>query len=222
MAANKTKSKKDKKPEVRKGAICTLDDLGWRPLIETYKLLTPRYLLSTDSELLAALRDGRLRYMRRPANSGPSQGKEGPRAFWLDRKFDATWIDSDELDICGPDAVPGPRRPWNPLTDFDGREFYVWRPEDVWPALQATAASKPEHKRAKGGGAKSMYTDEQIEFGKKIYRKMLRDDPSWRSASQDAVAKRVQEMAKNAGRELLGHLRTIYRNIVAPVNAETE
>jgi hypothetical protein len=90
------------------------------------------------------------------------------------------------------------------------------------PALQAIDASKPEHKRAKGGGAKSMYTDEQIEFGKTIYRKMLRDDPSWRSASQDAVAQRVQEMAKKAGCELLGHLRTIYRNIVAPVNAETE
>ena len=67
-----------------------------------------------------------------------------------------------------------------------------------------------------------MYTDEQIEFGKTIYRNMLRVDPSWRTASQDAVAKRVQEMAKKAGCELLGCPRTVHRNIIKPVNAELE
>jgi hypothetical protein len=200
--------------------VRVLDEPGWQLLPETYRLLLTRAGPSTAFELMAKLKSDKLPCRRWPA--GSSQCKEVPASFWQDRQFDATWIASGDLDICGSDAVPGPRRPWNLQTDFDGREFYVWRPEDVWPALQATYASKPEHKRAKGGGAKSMYTDEQIEFGKAIYRKMLQDDPSWRSASQDSVAKRVQELARKAGCELLGHLRTIQRNIIAPVNAETE
>jgi hypothetical protein len=112
--------------------------------------------------------------------------------------------------------------PWPAKIFFDrlGKydpEFYVWRPWEVWPKLQAPDASKPERKRAKGGGSKSMYTDEQKERGKEVYRKMLQDDPSLRSASQEAVALHVQAKAK-----LLGCLRTVHRNIVAPVNAETE
>jgi hypothetical protein len=132
--------KKAKKPKAKQAAICVLDEPGWRPLPEAYKLLLSKSDLSTGFDLLEALKSGRLRCVRRPANS--SQCKPVPRSFWRYRQFDATWIHSGDLDICGPDAVPGPGRLRNPQTDFDGKEFYVGQPEEVWPALAPPQATK--------------------------------------------------------------------------------
>jgi hypothetical protein len=124
--------------------IRVLDEPGWRPLPETYKLLLTRAGPSTALELMAKLKSDKLPCRRWPA--GSSQCELVSASFWESRQFDATWIGSDELDICGLDAVPGPGRRYNPQTDFDGREFYVLRPETVWPvlALQAADASETE------------------------------------------------------------------------------
>jgi hypothetical protein len=95
-------------------------------------------------------------------------------------------------------------------------EYYVWRPWEVWPKLadepeeSKPSRDKPERKRAKGGGAKSKYTDEQKKFGRGLYHR-VRKNPKWRSASQEAVAKRVQELAEQAGHPLGGHWKTVHR-----------
>jgi hypothetical protein len=144
MAAKKAKAKKAKdkrKRSAHKVAICELNDPRWWPLPKVYKLLLPQLRKFTANGLLGALKSGKLRCVGR---FSPHQCEPVRRSFWQDRQFDATWIDSDELDICGPDAVPGPGRRRNLQTDFDGSEFYVWRPDKVWSALAPQATKENE------------------------------------------------------------------------------
>ena len=193
------KKVKVEKPAVRKVAIRDLNNpRRWWRLVKVRRDLLSHLGKFTDKGLMEALKSGKPRCVQRTETGV----EDRPPSFWKSLPWPAK-IFFDRLGKYDP-------------------EFYVWRPWEVWPKLQAPEASKSERKRAKGGGAKSMYTDEKIEFGKEVYRKMLRVDPGWRSASQDSVAKRVQEMAKKAGCELLGCPRTVYRNIVAPVNAALE
>jgi hypothetical protein len=128
--------------------VRVLDEPGWQLLPETYKLLSTRAGPSTAFELMAKLKSDKLSCRRWPA--GSSQCEPVLASFWESRQFDATWICDGWLDICSADAVPGPGRPWNPLTDFDGREFYVWRPEDVWPPLDARKAKPRTTRKALG------------------------------------------------------------------------
>ena len=128
--------------------VRVLDEPGWQLLPETYKLLSTRAGPSTAFELMAKLKSDKLSCRRWPA--GSSQCEPVLASFWESRQFDATWICDGWLDICSADAVPGPGRPWNPLTDFDGREFYVWRPEDVWPPLDARKAKPRITRKALG------------------------------------------------------------------------
>ena len=126
--------------------VRVLDEPGWRPLIEIYQRLLPHARTSTAFELMAKLKSGKLLCERWHANS--NQCEPVPPEFWQDRQFDATY--SDELDICGLDAVPGPGRRYNPQTDFDGREFYVWEPEKVWPTLDTRKAKPRTTRKALG------------------------------------------------------------------------
>jgi hypothetical protein len=204
MAAKKAKSEKDKKSAARRVAIRELNEPDWWRLAKVHRELKPHLGKHAAKDLMKELKSGRLRCVRR-IETDPKYAEDVLTKFWQ--------------------SLPWPGKLFFDRLGTYDPEFYGRQPWEVWPKLQAangTETSKPERKRAKGGGAKSMYTDEQTEFGKAIYRKMLQDDPSWRSTSQDAVAKRVQEMAKKAGCELLGCPRTVYRNIVAPVNAATE
>jgi hypothetical protein len=197
--AKKTKGKRVK-AKARKVAIYDLGDSNWWRLAKVYRRLLPQLRKHTASDLTEKLKSGKLRSVRR-FNSG--QCKPVRAKFWQSLPWPAKLYFDNRLGAYDP-------------------EFYVWRPWEVWPVLQVTdangtEASKPERKRAKGGGAKSMYTDEETERGKEAYRKMLLDDPSWRSASQEAVAMHVRAKAK-----LLGCPRTVHRNIIKPVNAELE
>jgi len=134
--------------------VRVLDEPGWQLLPETYKLLSTRAGPSTAFELMAKLKSDKLSCRRWPA--GSSQCEPVLASFWESRQFDATY--SDELDICGLDAVPGPGRRYNPQTDFDGREFYVWEPEKVWPTLDARKG-KPRKRSTQ----KALGTDSAIE-----------------------------------------------------------
>src|SRR6516165_3857452 len=136
--------------------VRVLDEPGWQLLPETYKLLSTRAGPSTAFELMAKLKSDKLSCRRWPA--GSSQCEPVLASFWESRQFDATWICDGWLDICSADAVPGPGRPWNPLTDFDGREFYVWEPEKVWPTLDARKG-KPRKRSTQ----KALGTDSAIE-----------------------------------------------------------
>ena len=128
--------------------VRVLDEPGWQLLPETYKLLSTRAGPSTAFELMAKLKSDKLPCRRWPA--GSSQCEPVLASFWESRQFDATWICDGWLDICSADAVPGPGRPWNPLTDFDGREFYVWEPEKVWPTLDTRKAKPRTTRKALG------------------------------------------------------------------------
>jgi hypothetical protein len=108
-------------------------DPNWWPLPKVYARLLPQLGKFTADDLWKALKSGKLRCARRSEKN--PQCKPVPRSFWRNRQFDDTWIGSGDLDICGADAIPGPRRPRDPRTDFDGGEFYVLQPEKFWPAL---------------------------------------------------------------------------------------
>jgi hypothetical protein len=168
---------------------------------KVYKGLLSQSRKFKGEYLVGALESGKRRCVQQLATG---QCKKVPRKFWRSLQW------SEKLCFDRPDK-------YDP-------DFFVYRPQDFWPVLASQAAeeSEPERKRAKGGGAKSVYTHGQKEFGKAIYREILRDDPGWRMAGQEAVAEYVREKAGKAGRKLVGHWKTIYRNIVAPVNAETE
>ena len=133
--------------------VRVLDEPGWQLLPETYKLLSTRAGPSTAFELMAKLKSDKLSCRRWPA--GSSQCEPVLASFWESRQFDATWICDGWLDICSADAVPGPGRPWNPLTDFDGREFYVWEPEKVWPTLDARKGKPRKRSTQKALGTDS-------------------------------------------------------------------
>jgi hypothetical protein len=133
-------------------AICVLDEPGWWPLIETYKWLLPRARTSTAFELLAKLKSGELRCVRR-SKTNPSQYEPELASFWSGREFDADYLRYfDELYIYGTDAVTGLR---DPGTRLDAEEFYVCEPDKVWPALappQTTKENEPEgNERGKTG-----------------------------------------------------------------------
>jgi hypothetical protein len=135
------KAKKAKKAKrKREAAIRVQDDPRWRPLIEAYKLLLPRPVLSTAFDLLALLKSGKLPCVRRPATN-PSQCKRVRASFWRDRQLDESTISYDVIYIYGPDLVTERGRFRDPQTRLDGREFYVW-----WPALAPQAAKANEAK----------------------------------------------------------------------------
>jgi hypothetical protein len=91
---------------------------------------------------LAKLRSGKLDCVRR-STTNPSQYDPVQASFWQDRQFDADYLHHfGELDIYATDVVTGRR---DPGTRIDGREFYVYRPEEVWRALpQATKQNEPK------------------------------------------------------------------------------
>ena len=134
--AKKTEKAEARKTKARKATVCVLDDPNWRSLPKTYKLLLKQLGTSPDFELLAKLRSGKLDCVRR-STTNPSQYDPVQASFWQDRQFDADYLHHfGELDIYATDVVTGRR---DPGTRIDGREFYVYRPEEVWRALpQAT------------------------------------------------------------------------------------
>jgi hypothetical protein len=167
-------------------------DPPWRRLAKAYKQLLPHSKKYAAKDLMEALKSGRLRCVRR-IETDPKYAEEVSITFWR--------------------SLPWPGKLYFDRLDTYDPEFYVEQPWEVLPVPQAaggTKASKPERKRAKGGGAKSKYTDEQKEFGRGLYHR-VRKDPKWRSASQEAVAKRVQDLAEQAGHPLGGHWKTAYR-----------
>ena len=171
------------------------DPRRWWRLFETYRRLLPHLGKFTADDLAKALKSGKPRCVQR-IETDLKYAKDRPPSFWKSLKWPAKLF-------------------FARLGKYDP-EYYVRRPWEVWPKLQAPEASKLERKRAKGGGSKSMYTNEEKERGKAVYRS-VRDDPRWKSASQDAAALHVRAKAK-----LLGCPRTVYRNIIKPVNAELE
>jgi hypothetical protein len=201
--APKGKKAEVKKPTARKVPIRELNDpRRWWRLTKVHRELLPHLGKYVANDLMKELKSGKLRCVQR-IETDLKYAKERPPSFW---KF-----------------LPWPAKPYFARLGTYDPDFYVWRPWEVWrkladrPEESEPSRGRPERKRAKGGGSKSMYTDEQKEFGMATYREMLRDDPSWRSAAHEAVAMYVQEKAK-----LLGHWRTAYRNIIEPVNAELE
>jgi hypothetical protein len=130
----KPKKAKAKKRSPHKAAIRVQDDPRWRPLIEAYKLLLPQSGLHTGFDLLEALKSGELPSARRSATN-PSECERKPASFWRDRQLDESMIAYGIIYIYGPDEVTERGRFRDPQTRLDGREFYVWRPEKVWPAL---------------------------------------------------------------------------------------
>jgi hypothetical protein len=197
MAAKKKTAKDKRSRPARRVAIRQLNDpRRWWRLTKVRTELLPHLGKHTTNDLMKELKGGRFRCVRR-IETDAKYAHDVPTRFWRSLQWPAKLF-------------------FDRLGKYDP-EFYVWRPWEVWPKLQAPEASKTERKRAKGGGAKSMYTDEEKERGEAAYRKMLRDDPGWRSASQESVALHVQTKAK-----LLGCPRTVYRNIIKPVNAELE
>jgi hypothetical protein len=203
-AKKKTTAKDKRRRSARRAAIRELSDpRRWWRLTKVRAELLPHLGKYTANDLMKELKSGRLRCVRR-IETDAKYAEEVPVKFWRSLQ----WPGKVYFARIGA---------YNP-------EFYVWRPWEVWPKLQAangTEASKPERKRATGGGSKPKYTDKQKEFGREIYR-AVREDPEWRSASQEAVAKRVQELAERAGHPLGGSLKTVQRNIMAPVDAELE
>jgi hypothetical protein len=202
MAAKK---KGKKQTKVRKVTVRELNDPRWWRLAKVYRELLAHLGKHTGNDLTKALKSGKPRCVQR-IETDLKYCKERSPSFWKSLKFPAK-LYFDRLGKYDP-------------------EFYVWQPWEVWPKLQATdangtEASKPERKRGKGGGSKSKYTDKQKEFGREIYR-AVREDPRWRSAPQEAVAKRVQELAERAGHPLGGNWKTVHRNIIEPVNAGLE
>jgi hypothetical protein len=128
MAAEKPK------PE----ATISVRDPRWWPLLKVYKGLIPQFDSSTDLEVLEAFESGETYCARRLPNS--SRCTKVQASFWQQ----SLWFDEDSLyygrlDIYGPDSVMSPYRTilgtWVP--PLDGREFYVWEPEKVWPTLDA-------------------------------------------------------------------------------------
>src|SRR6516225_5584718 len=140
--AKKTEKAEARKTKARKATVCVLDDPNWRSLPKTYKLLLKQLETSPDFELLAKLRSGKLDCVRR-STTNPSQYDPVQASFWQDRQFDADYLHHfGELDIYATDVVTGRR---DPGTRIDGREFYVYRPEEVWRALpQATKQNEPK------------------------------------------------------------------------------
>jgi hypothetical protein len=197
------KKTEEAKPKARKVAVTKLHEPDWWRLKKVYRELQKQFGKFAYRDLMKALKNGKLRCVQR-IETDLKYAKERPPSFWKSLKW------------------PGEIYFYR-LSTYDP-DFYVWQPWEVWPKLadkSEESRGKPERKRAKGGGSKSKYTDKQKEFGREIYR-AVREDPKWRSASQEAVAKRVQELAERAGHPLVGHPRTVHRNIIAPVNAETE
>jgi hypothetical protein len=196
-------AKPKKKAKVRKVAIRELNNRRWWRLAEVYKRLLRRTNKYAAKDLMDGLKsgepppeDGKPRCVRR-IETDLKYCEELPPSFWRSLQW------------------PG-KLYFDRVLKYDP-EIYVWQPWEVWKVLQAPEESerdKPERKRAKGGGSKPMYTDKQIELGQAVYRE-LREDPHWRSATQEAVAKRVQEKAK-----LPGNWKTVRRNIIEPVDAE--
>jgi hypothetical protein len=186
-----------KKTTTCKVAIRELkNDPPWRRLTKVYRQLLKPSGKFAYRDLMKALKSGELRCVQR-IETDLKYAKERPPSFWK--------------------SLPWPGKLYfNRLGTHYDPHYYVWRPWEVLPvpAPQSAEASKPERKRAKGGGSKSMYTDEEKERGKAVYLKMLRDDSRWKSATQEAVALHVKEKAK-----LLGNWKTVYRNIIEPVNA---
>jgi hypothetical protein len=200
------KKVKAKEAEARKVAVSELHEPDWWRLRKVYRELLKQSGKFAYRDLMKALKSGKLRCVQR-IETDLKYAKERPPSFWKSLK----WPGEIYFDRVG---------------TYDPH-FYILRPWEVLPkpapqqAANDTEASKPERKRAKGGGSKSKYTDKQKEFGREIYR-AVRADPKWRSAPQEAVAKRVQELAEQAGHPLVGNWKTVHRNIVEPVNAELE
>ena len=137
MAAEKPKTE----------ATISVRDPRWWPLVEVYIGLIPQFGSVTDLEILEALESGETYCARRLPNS--SRCIKVSASDWPSLWFDEDSLCYGRLDIYGPDSVMSPYRTilgtWVP--PFDGREFYVWEPEKVWPTLDARKA-KPRRKRS--------------------------------------------------------------------------
>ena len=145
MAAEKPKTE----------AIISVRDPRWWPLVEVYIGLIPQFGSVTDLEILEALESGETYCARRLPNS--SRCIKVSASDWPSLWFDEDSLCYGRLDIYGPDSVMSPYRTilgtWVP--PFDGREFYVWEPEKVWPTLDARKGKPRKRSTQKALGTDS-------------------------------------------------------------------
>jgi hypothetical protein len=139
-------AKETKKPE----AAISVRDSRWWPLLKVYIGLIPQFGSVTDLEVLEALERGETYCARRLPNSSRCTKVEA--SFWPSLWFDEDSLYCGRLDIYGSDSVMSPYRTilgtWVP--PFDGREFYVWEPEKVWPTLDARKGKPRKPRKALG------------------------------------------------------------------------
>jgi hypothetical protein len=103
--------------------------------------------------VIAALRSGKPHCAR-------LSGEKVPGSFWqYGSQFDENSLYYGRLDIYGPDVDMTQGRLRDSHPHLDGREFYVFEPEKVWPVLkeapQATKESGPEESECSKTGPRA-------------------------------------------------------------------
>jgi len=116
-----------------------LDDPRWLPLIETVKLRFRETVYFATLDVLEKLKRDEVRSMRRNMTN-PSEREPLTGLFWQDVEIDWTMIDWGMIHFRYRAPGPGTEE-----TRFDGRSFYVWRPdlEKCWPPSSVKEEQPP-------------------------------------------------------------------------------
>ena len=199
-----------------------LDDPRWCPMkeaIEARQQQTGSMPLAII-DLEQAMKGGKLPSMRRDELTGKRELLDD--AYWIDHYMDVSPIygSVSYYRRSGERPADQPRRWFEHHTHWPdtsvGGAFFVWRPAlDRCSAPRQSRSRKPKRKRAAGGGAKPVLSDEVVERGKNFFRGELDLDHSWRTSKPEACSLHVKDALK------LGcSWETVFTWIVKPVLIE--